>query len=106
MSHNPLISKMINEGYHLEVCLPLPDTKNEMISQQVIVMRNYEVLANNHYMFNSTSSFHFKVSELTLAQFSDSALTVKLLLPPTEDEEQPPVIGELRMNKLLLANNF
>ena len=71
------------------------------------MLRNYEVLGHNAFSFNSTSSFHFKISEDTLAAFSESALAIKLILPPNEQGEAcPPIYGELKMNKMLLANNF
>ena len=75
-------------------------------------MRNYDVITHSEFLFNSTSSFHFKISEPTLAAFSESSLSIDVQLPqpimehPGEIHEGPIIRGEMKMNKLLLANNF
>lgn len=107
-----ILSKIINRGFSLTVQLPLPDVKNREVAMQTVAMRNYDVVTNDEFLFNSTSSYQFKISEPTLAQFSESYLGIDVQLPPGEPDrhgvaEEPPVIRtEMQMNKLLLANNF
>ena len=92
--------------------LPLPDVNRGEVALQSVAMRNYEVITHDEFMFNSTSSYQFKISEPTLAHFSESTLGIDVQLPPGEPDrhgvaEEPPIIrAEMKMNKLLLANNF
>ena len=107
-----VLSRLINESFCLEVQLPLPDVKRDEVTSQSVLMRNYEVLAHDAFNFNSTSSYQFKISEPTLAAFSESLLTIDVKLPLGEPDrmgivEEPPLIrAEMKMNKLILANNF
>lgn len=93
-----LIQKYIDESFRLYVKIPLPDVYSNTISSQNIQLNNYEVLSHNEYDFNSTSSFNFRINTETLAQFVDSSLIFCL-----QDQH---IVGEMKMNKLFLANQF
>lgn len=93
MTDRQLNGAFINEGFHAEVRLPLPDVKAGEISTQQVVLRNYEHIATTNqdgktrtdFVFNSTSSFHFSVSEATLADFAEASLRLSLHLPVPDD---------------------
>jgi hypothetical protein len=93
-----LIQQCIDQSFRLYVKVPLPDVYSNSISSQNIQLNNYEVLSHNEYDFNSTSSFYFRVNPETLAEFVDSSLIFCL-----QDQN---IVGEMKMNKLILAKQF
>jgi hypothetical protein len=44
VSDKQLLGALIQDGFHAEVLLPLPDVKGSVISTQQVVLRNYEAL--------------------------------------------------------------
>jgi hypothetical protein len=57
------------------------------------MLRNYEHISTTNqdgktrtdFVFNSTSSFHFSVSEATLADFAEASLRLSVHLPVPDD---------------------
>jgi hypothetical protein len=80
------------------VQVPLPDIKENRICHQKILLKNYEIIGYNEFGFNSTSSYNFKLNENTLSKFVESELKFEI--------SDMQIYGEIKMNRLLLADNF
>lgn len=78
--------------------LPLPDIYKRAISNQIIKLNNYTVVAENEFEFTSLSLYNFMVSEETFNGLSASSLKVSL--------DDMDIQGKFQMNKLLMAPNF
>lgn len=64
--------------FSLNVALPLPDIYKRAISNQLIKLNNYSVVANNEFEFTSLSLYNFMVTEETFNKLSASELIVSL----------------------------
>lgn len=84
--------------FALTVTLPLPDIYKRAISNQIIKLNNYTVVAENEFEFTSLSLYNFMVSEETFNGLSASSLKVSL--------DDMDIQGKFQMNKLLMAPNF
>jgi len=76
----------------------LPDIYKRAISNQIIKLNNYTVVAENEFEFTSLSLYNFMVSEETFNGLSASSLKVSL--------DDMDIQGKFQMNKLLMAPNF
>ena len=76
----------------------MPDIYKRAISNQIIKLNNYTVVAENEFEFTSLSLYNFMVSEETFNGLSASSLKVSL--------DDMDIQGKFQMNKLLMAPNF
>lgn len=93
-----LIQKLVNKPISLELTLPLPDVYQKVLSDQRVLISNYEIISESEYAFNSVSLYNFKVDETTLAPFINSS--IKAIIPNYDVE------GTMEINKLLMCQDF
>lgn len=73
-----LLPKLIDQGFDLQVSIPLPDIYQKKISDQHIHLSNYEVVSYNEFSFNSLSLYNFRVDEETLGAYVSSQIHVMI----------------------------
>lgn len=98
ITEEKLLHSLIEDGFKLTVDVPLPDVYQKQMSNQSAKLSNYEVLSFNEFAFNSLSLYNFRVDEQTLGKFVDSSLKIQI--------QDKKVEGSLKMNKLLLSDDF
>ena len=93
---------LIERGFGLTISLPLPDvnkqTMTNIISHEEIKTNMYEVISFNEFQFTSLHTFLFNISEETFNLLAQSYLTISI--------PEHNVLGQISMNKLLLAGNY
>lgn len=93
-----LVQLLVQEPFALSLSVPLPDPHFKTVVEQKGTLRNYEILSQNKFAFNSLSLYNFRIDELTLSQFVNTSLKI--------DIPEYQIYGQLNMNKLIMSHDF
>ena len=98
IEHEALLHELIDESFDFFAVIPLPDSNHSKVLNQTVKLSTYEVMSFNEFAFNSLALYKFKVDEKTLAEYINAEFKFGI--------EEQGVTGSLKMNKLIMAENF